>query len=131
VIPNSSYEDPENPGSYLPNTSITVTDGGANYWTDGSFRRNIADNYVISGDYWKLRELAITYDLPKSLLDQTKFIKGVSLSLQGRNLIILTPKSNVYTDPDFNFSDTNAIGIVTLGATPPTRFYGASVSLTF
>ena len=131
VIPNSSYEDPENPGTYIENTNITVTDGGSGFWTDGSYRLNVADNYIISGDYWKLRELALIYDLPKGLLSKTKFIKGASISLQGRNLFIFTPKSNVYTDPDYNFTDGNAIGIVTLNATPPTRFFGASVSLTF
>lgn len=131
VMPNSSYEDPENPGTYLPNTNITVTDGGSGYWTDGSRRLNIADNYIISGDYWKLRELAIIYDLPQSIMAKTRFIKGATVSLQGRNLFLLTPKSNVYTDPDFNFSDTNAIGIVTLAATPPTRFFGTTISLTF
>jgi hypothetical protein len=131
VIPNSSYEDPENPGTYIPNTNITVTDGGSGFWTDGSRRLNIADNYIISGDYWKLRELAIIYSFPSSLLSKTKFIKGASISFQGRNLFILTPKSNVYTDPDFNFTDTNAIGIVSLSATPPTRFFGTSISLTF
>lgn len=131
VIPGSSYEDPENPGTFIENTNVTVSDGGSGFWTDGSFRLNIADNYIVSGDYWKLRELALVYDLPKSLLDKTKVIKAATVSLQGRNLFLFTPKSNVYTDPDYNFTDTNAIGIVTLGATPPTRFFGASVSLTF
>jgi TonB-linked SusC/RagA family outer membrane protein len=131
VIPNSSYEDPENPGTYIENTNITTSDGGSGFWTDGSFRLNVADNYLISGDYWKLRELAIVYDFPTSLLAKTKYIKGASISLQGRNLFIFTPKSNVYTDPDFNFTDTNAIGVISLAATPPTRFYGATISLTF
>jgi TonB-linked SusC/RagA family outer membrane protein len=131
VIPNSSYPDPNSEGQYIENTNITVSDGGSGYWTDGSYYTNIADNYIISGDYWKLRELAIVYNLPTSLLNKTKFIKGASISVQGRNLFIWTPKSNVYTDPDFNFNDGNAIGIITLAATPPTRFFGASVSLTF
>ncbi|WP_200980029.1 SusC/RagA family TonB-linked outer membrane protein [Echinicola sp. 20G] len=131
VIPNSVYEDPENPGSYIENTNITVTDGGAGFWTDGSYRRNIADNYLISGDYWKLREVAISYNIPSTIMDRVSFIQSATVTAQGRNLLIFTPKSNVYTDPEYNFSDGNAIGIVTLGNTPPTRFYGASISLTF
>jgi len=131
VIPNSSYEDPENPGTYIENTNVTVTDGGAGFWTDGSFRRNVAENYLISGDYWKLREVAISYDLPASFMDKFDFIQGATITAQGRNLLIFTPKSNIYTDPDFNFNDGNAVGIVTLANTPPTRFYGASISVTF
>ncbi|MEB2781830.1 SusC/RagA family TonB-linked outer membrane protein [Algoriphagus sp. C2-6-M1] len=131
VIPNSSYEDPENPGTYVANTNITVTDGGAGFWTDGSFRRNIAENYLVSGDYWKLREVAISYDFPASLMSRIGFIQGATITAQGRNLLIFTPKSNIYTDPDYNFSDGNAVGIVTLAATPPTRFFGGSITLTF
>ena len=131
VIPNSSYEDPENPGTYIENTNITVTDGGAGFWTDGSFRRNVAENYLVSGDYWKLREVAISYDFPASLMSRIGFIQGATITAQGRNLLIFTPKSNIYTDPDYNFNDGNAVGIVTLAATPPTRFFGGSITLTF
>lgn len=131
VIPNSSYENPESPGTYIENTNITVTDGGAGFFTDGSFRRNIAENYLIDGSYWKLREVAISYDFPASLMSRVGFLQGATITAQGRNLLIFTPKSNIYTDPDFNFSDGNAVGIVTLGATPPTRFYGGSITLTF
>ncbi|REG81562.1 TonB-linked SusC/RagA family outer membrane protein [Algoriphagus antarcticus] len=131
VIPNSSYENPESPGTYIENTNVTVTDGGAGFWTDGSFRRNVTENYLIDGAYWKLREVAISYDFPASLMSRVGFIQGATITAQGRNLLIFTPKSNIYTDPDFNFSDGNAVGIVTLNATPPTRFYGGSITLTF
>ena len=131
LIPNSSYEDPENPGTYIENKNITVTDGGSSFWSDGSFRRNIAENYLVSGDYWKLREVAISYDLPASFMSKLGFIQGATITAQGRNLFIFTTKSNIYTDPDFNFNDGNAVGIVTLGATPPTRFFGGSITLTF
>ncbi|TXE12426.1 SusC/RagA family TonB-linked outer membrane protein [Algoriphagus aquimarinus] len=131
VIPNSVYENPENPGTYIENTNITVTDGGAGFWTDGSYRRNIAENYLVSGDYWKLREVALSYDFPASLMSRIGFIQGATITAQGRNLLIFTPKSNIYTDPDYNFSDGNAVGIVTLAATPPTRFFGGSITLTF
>ena len=131
VIPNSSYEDPENPGTYIENTNVTVTDGGPGFWTDGSFRMNVAENYLISGDYWKLREVAISYDLPASFMDRIGFMQSATITAQGRNLLIFTPKSNIYTDPDFNFRSDNAIGIVTLANTPPTRFYGGSISITF
>lgn len=131
VIPNSSYEDPENPGTYIANNNITVTDGGAGFWTDGSFRRNITENYVVDGSYWKLREVAISYDFPASLMSRVGFIQGATITAQGRNLLIFTPDSNIYTDPDFNYSDGNAVGIVNLSSTPPTRFFGGSITLTF
>jgi TonB-linked SusC/RagA family outer membrane protein len=131
VIPNSSIPDPNNPGSYIANTNVTVRDGGAEFWPSSSYNTGIASNYTTSGNYWKLREASLSYDFPQAMFHNNKYIKGARVSLQGRNLFIWLPKSNLYTDPDYNFTDSNAVGISTLGQTPPTRFYSATVSLTF
>lgn len=133
VIPNSSYEDPSRPGTYLPNTSITVRDGGSGFWAngDGGYNMNIGSNYTVSGNYWKIREISLSYDLPRSLLVKTKYIKGATISVQGRNLFLWVPESNIYTDPEYNFSDSNAIGVTSLAQSPPSRYYGATISLIF
>lgn len=132
VIPNSSYLDAAS-GKYVANTNITVRDGGTGYWTDAS--RNAIDvNYLYSGAFWKIREASLAYDLPKSLFSRTKAIKGVTLSVQGRNLFIFTPKSNIYTDPEYSDGDgtnANAIGLTGLGQTPPSRYFGGTVTVTF
>jgi hypothetical protein len=46
---------------------------------------------------------------------------------------MLRPKTNVWTDPEFNTSaaTTNAVGATSEQQTPPTRVYGFSVKLTF
>jgi hypothetical protein len=61
------------------------------------------------------------------------FIKGASLNLYGRNIFTWVPKENIYTDPEFSFgnSNSNAVGINNVLNTPPTKFYGASLSATF
>jgi len=129
VFPNSSYLDPAT-NQYVANTNVTVADGGAGFFADNNRNMNVASNYIYNGASWKLREVSISYDLPKSLLGNQKVIKGATISVQGRNLFLWVPKSNIYTDPEFNFTDQNAIGITTLGQTPPTRFFGATVSVT-
>jgi len=133
VFPNSAYEDPSRPGTYIANTTVQVRDGGSGFWAngDGAYNMNVGSNYVVSGDFWKIREISLSYDLPRSLLAKTKYIKGATISLQGRNLFLWTPKSNIYTDPEYNFSDGNAIGVTTLSQSPPSRYYGATISLTF
>ena len=130
VMPNSSYLDPAT-NKYVANTNITVSDGGAGFWADNNRNLNIASNYVTSAASWKLREVSLQYDLPKSLFGNGKYIKGATVGVQGRNLFLWLPKSNIYTDPEYSFTDTNAIGINTLGQTPPTRYYGATVSINF
>ena len=75
----------------------------------------------------------MNYSLPSALLTKTGFVKGVSLNLYARNLFTWVPKENQWTDPEFSFgnSNSNAVGINTINQTPPTRFYGASLSATF
>lgn len=130
VIPNSSYEDPTKPGEYIANTSITVRDGGGDFWPSSAYNTGINTNYITKGDFWKLREVSISYTVPSTILSKTKYLKEATISVQGRNLFIWTPKSNIYTDPEYNYSDSNAIGVTAFGE-PPARFFGGTISLTF
>jgi len=132
LIPNSSYLDPVT-NTYVENTNITVRNGGSGFWASQSYNTGVATNYTFSGAFWKLREVAISYNLPKSVVGKIGFVKDIRLGLQGRNLFIWKPKTNTYTDPEYSNSvnsSLNAIGITTLSQTPPIRFYGASISIT-
>lgn len=132
VIPNSSYLDAN--GQYVANTNITVRDGGAGYWSIAGPRTGIAENYITSAAFWKIREISLAYDIPSKFLAKSKVLKAARISVQGRNLFIFLPKSNVYTDPEYSAGDNlnsgNAIGLTSLDQTPPSRFYGATLSLT-
>jgi TonB-linked SusC/RagA family outer membrane protein len=132
VVPNSSYLDPVT-NTYVENTNITTRTGGVDFWTNGPSNTGVATNYAYSAAFWKLRELSLAYDVPQSALGNLKYIKGARISIQGRNLFIWTPKTNIYTDPEYsaNGTDNNGIGITSLGQTPPARVYGATLSLTF
>lgn len=135
VYPNSVIEDPNKPGTYLPNTSVAIANGNGNngFWTDG-INRDVTSNYVTSGDFWKLREVAISYDIQGRTFGKTnKAIKGMTVSLQGRNIALWMAKDNLYTDPEFSTAgkDSNGIGITGLDSAPPSRFYGATISFKF
>jgi hypothetical protein len=86
---------------------------------------------VISAAAWKLREVAITYDFPQNWLTSTKYIKQVSLTASGRNLIMLRPSTNKWTDPEFNEDTGNDIGRTSENQAPPTRIFSATLSVTF
>jgi len=133
VFPNSAYEDPENEGTYINNTNVTTATGGADFWTDGSRNTSIGENYTHSAGFWKIREITLRYDFPYAWLSGTKFIKAASLSVQGRNLFIWVPKTNIYTDPEYsaNGADSNAVGVTNINLTPPARYIGGTFSLTF
>lgn len=131
VFPNSSYEDPTRPGEYIANTTIQTRSGGADFWTDATRNRGVGENYTHSAAFWKMRELVLSYDIPTKLLGTA--IKRATISAQGRNLFIWTPKTNLYTDPEYSHfgSSSNAIGFTTLSQTPPARYFGGTISLTF
>ncbi|MCO4293442.1 SusC/RagA family TonB-linked outer membrane protein [Solitalea sp. MAHUQ-68] len=130
VYPNSVYKDPAT-GKYVENKNITVADGGAGFWANAAVNTSVAENYITSGAYWKVRELVLSYNFPQSVISKMKVVKGMSLSLIGRNLFTWTPKSNMYTDPEYSFTDGNGQGINTINQTPPTRTFGGSLSVTF
>ncbi|MCX6288948.1 MAG: SusC/RagA family TonB-linked outer membrane protein [Bacteroidetes bacterium] len=133
VFPNSVIADPANPGKYVTNTNIEIANGNGNngFWTDG-INRGVTSNYVTSADFWKLRELSLAYNVPSKLLANSKFIKGCTVSLQGRNLLVWMAPDNYYTDPEYSSAGSTSNGIGLSGyETPPSRYYGATVSFKF
>ncbi len=133
VFPGSVVQNTD--GTFRENTNVTTKDGNLTFWTNSPYH-NAGYSYVTSADFWKLREVALSYNIPASVLGYTKFIKTMTVALTGRNLIMLRPKTNVFTDPEFsggtNSNDTsNAVGTTTEYQTPPTRFYGFRVSVGF
>jgi len=128
VYPNSVIE--TSPGVYVPNTNITTRTGGIDYWAGSTTRYGVMQNYVTSAAFWKIRELSLGYEVPVKYLKHIKFIKRANLALVGRNLFMFRPKTNVYTDPEFNATTDNAQGSNNLNQTPPTRIYGFTASIT-
>ena len=131
IYPNSSILGPDGV-TYVENTT-GFTPGGPEFWANSAYNTTVAENYVTSGKFFKIREVSLSYSVPETLLTKTRFVKGLSLNVYGRNLYTWVPKENIYTDPEFSFgnSNSNAVGINTSLQTPPTKFYGASLSATF
>jgi len=127
VFPNSSYLADD--GSYVANNNVATLDGGLGAWDTNL--RTVGENFITSGAFWKLRELSLTYNVPKSLLSNVKFVKSATLGLVGRNLFMWLPAENKYSDPELAVSTTNAVGLNATTNTPSTRTYGFNVSLTF
>ncbi len=86
--------------------------------------------YVYDGSYVKLRELALTYSLPSSLMSNFKGIKAIDVSAVGRNLWIID-KNMKYSDPEESLSSGNANGGYQSGAYPAVRTYGFNVRFIF
>jgi TonB-linked SusC/RagA family outer membrane protein len=130
IVPNSVILNTST-GKYEPNTSVLVQNGGYGFYEATATNRGVNSNYLSSAAAWKLREVALTYEIPSRLLGRTKFIKGASIGLTGRNLKTWLPDSNQWTDPEFNTTTGNAAGVNNNSILPPTRQMGFNVNLTF
>ncbi len=130
VFPNSVYDD--GTGKYVDNKNVQVQNGSREFFALGTTNTSVGTNYFTSAAFWKLRELAISYNLPLPFIGEDKIIKRVVVSAVGRNLLVILPKSNQWTDPEFNYTSSgNTFGINNVFSTPPARFFGGSVVLTF
>ncbi len=126
IMPNSSYFDGT---KYVDNTNIYMISGGYNFWSQ-SVNTSANTNYLVSGDFWKIREVSLSYNIPARWFGFTKnAIKGATFTLSGRNLFMFLPKTNEWTDPEFSNTTGNAQGISGLDNTPPTRIFGASLNI--
>ncbi len=84
--------------------------------------------HVYDATYVKLRQMSLTYSLPKSIIEKWP-IQGLDLSIIGRNLAILY-KNSPYTDPEAGLSAGNVQGYQS-GAYPAVREVGFNVTLKF
>ncbi len=127
IVPNSVI----NTGTaanpvYVPNTNIPVTGGRQSYWTD--HYNNIKENYVYDATAVKIRELALNYSIPSRFLEKS-MVSKVSFGLVARNLLTWLPAQNRFSDPEFNNTNSNAIGVGGYFQSPPTRTFGVSLNV--
>ncbi|MFJ1389956.1 SusC/RagA family TonB-linked outer membrane protein [Capnocytophaga canimorsus] len=125
VFPNSSYSDGK--GGYIANTDRLTSNGGNAFWDKYS---DVKENYVYDGSFIKIREISLSYDFNTDVLKKIG-INNLSMAVYARNPFMFRPKDNVLTDPEFNYSTGNIIGIGTDGQTPPTRLYGFKLTANF
>jgi len=117
---------------YVPNTSISTNDGSWNFWVN-STQNTTNSPYITSGAYWKIREASLSFNL-NQFIKNTKYIKGLRLSLTGRNLFIWVPKTNWWGDPDTSAptgsQSSNSGTITSINSIPSQRIFGAKLDIT-
>ncbi|MEE9349120.1 MAG: SusC/RagA family TonB-linked outer membrane protein [Flavobacteriaceae bacterium] len=96
------------------------------YW--GFVSDNIPEQYVYDASYVKLRDVSISYKLPKKTLKKLPF-NGISIGVVGRNLLTLY-KNVDNIDPESNYNNGNGQGLE-YGSLPTRKSYGFNVRLKF
>ncbi|MGL5920668.1 MAG: SusC/RagA family TonB-linked outer membrane protein, partial [Bacteroidales bacterium] len=100
------------------------------YWNNGQ-NTAMFNQWVLPKDYFKLRELTISYNFPKRILAKTPF-SAVQVSLIGRNLFMWTAKRNNFVDPEStNYGNDINSELGEFATAPTTRTFGGGLKVTF
>jgi TonB-linked SusC/RagA family outer membrane protein len=87
-----------------------------------------AAGYIEDASYVKLREIALTWDVPAQFASRLGMTRGVSLTLAGRNLHTWTNYTGL--DPEINFTTANFTQAEFLSQ-PPVKRYIARLNINF
>ncbi|MBL7814626.1 MAG: SusC/RagA family TonB-linked outer membrane protein [Saprospiraceae bacterium] len=137
VIPGY-YADPDDPTKPLlvdgkPVKNTTPITAFESHFSNGFGAYGADEVNIYDGTTFRLREVAVTYEFPKTLLKKTPF-GAARLSVSGRNLWFKAPNmlKDLNLDPEVlaETAESNVQGFE-VGATPTTRRYGLNLYLTF
>jgi TonB-linked SusC/RagA family outer membrane protein len=105
--------------------TVPVKDLETYYGNIAAENLGIAEEFIYSTDFIKLREVTISYQVPKKYANKV-FMKNLSISLIGRNLFYLY-KEIENVDPEASLNNLNSQGIERFGM-PATRSFGFSIN---
>ena len=100
-----------------------------NFWDNGAW--GMESTQLIDKSYVKLRQVVFAWDLPKKWLAKT-FLTGVRLSVYGNNLLMWTPASNTFIDPESSSFGNDLDGAFgEYSSNPSSRKFGFNVNVKF
>ncbi|MET3113040.1 TonB-linked SusC/RagA family outer membrane protein [Pedobacter sp. CG_S7] len=132
LVPNSVKELGNVNGvmTYGENTNQISVNNTYGYWYSNT-NNSMYEHAVLKRDYLKLREVVLTYALPKSFVSKLK-LQNVNLSVVGRNLLTWTPSTNNFVDPEStNYGNDITSNFGEFASGPTLRTIGGSIKVTF
>lgn len=103
--------------THIPN----VIWDSSNYYYARAYYTNFLDVNVFNASYAKLREVVLTYNFPQKALQRFKYVKGLQLNAQARNLWTLT-KNGLGIDPEAFSGNSRTMPIM------PTYAFGINLN---
>ena len=116
------------PGVHADGSPNTVRVPFSEFYTPFHYYNAPDEQYVYDASYVKLREMILSYSLPKKTLDVLPF-NEVTISAVGRNLWIID-KNIPHSDPEAGLSAGNLQGFQS-SAYPTSKEYGINLKVKF
>jgi len=118
------------PGVKADGTANNIATTAEKYWLKVGGRNTPAGEvFTYSASNIRLRELALSYALPKGMLNKTPF-QGASISLVGRNLFFFMNNAEGF-DPELTAGSQNTTVGLESFSMPSTRTFGVNLNLSF
>ncbi|WP_081169242.1 SusC/RagA family TonB-linked outer membrane protein [Niastella populi] len=121
LFPNSVYYDQSD--KLVTNTDAKVLP--QDYFSNLPYGRN-----VIDASYVKLREVSLSYKIPRNVLKNSLF-GDLTFGIFGNNLVLWTPSQNKYVDPEINSAGATNLQGFDFTAQPSQRNFGFNISASF
>ena len=134
IIPNSVVQkgtDTNGKPIYVENTKAITESTYDSYWYPTS---NLALTYqqrIIDRSFLKLREISLSYKLPERWASKINS-NNLSLTIYGRNLLLWTPESNPYIDPEAsNLGNDLTSQLGEFRTAPTSKTFGVALKASF
>jgi hypothetical protein len=134
IIPNSVVEtgtDAQGKPVYEENTTPVLEADYDDYWNHGTNDQVTYQYSFIDRSFLKLRDVSLAYRLPASWASKIR-ATGLTITAYGGNILLWTPSSNVYIDPEASNLGNDLTSQFGEYRTAPTQYhFGFSLKANF
>lgn len=120
-------EDPNNAGSFIPNTTEVTLD--QNYYRSWSKYTGAAEVYLQDASWLKLRSIGLSYDF-SNLINKVSFFNGLTLNANANNILLWTPYDGFDPEGSAFSAGSNVYGLSGKGI-PLSQSYTIGLKMNF
>ncbi len=134
IYPNSVVQngtDAQGKPIYEENTTPITENNLQDFFPEGNNPALAYSNDIIDRSFLKLRDVSISYALSEKIASKIK-VHNLSLTIYARNLLLWTPQSNLYIDPEAsNFGNDLTSQLGEFETAPISKQFGVALKANF
>ena len=134
IYPNSVVQNGVDAGGkpvYVENTTPITENNFQDFFPEGNNPALAYSNDIVDRSFLKLRDVSLSYQLSEKASSKIR-LHGLTLTVYARNLLLWTPQSNVYIDPEAtNFSNDLIGQLGEFETAPVSKQYGVALKANF
>ncbi|MEO7960293.1 MAG: TonB-dependent receptor, partial [Ginsengibacter sp.] len=134
VLPNSVIQSGVDAGGkpvYEENTTPITGSTFQDFWPESGNPAFAYGNDILDRSFFKLRDVSLTYSLPDKIASKIK-AANLSVTVYARNLLLWTPSSNLYIDPEAtNFGNDITSQLGEFETSPTSKQFGVALKASF